>query len=255
LQYPFAVAPGPSVVRQLLRKWFNDLEYFGHLAFVVGKNDALGQHVGNHEKPFRRHVPQLNWPAGLHLILGLTAEGEGSGFLFMTRQLAIDPGLQRFQEVTFLFRRQPDQYRHAVAEQNGDAGLAGASCERNRRESFCLEADRIDPVSNIQGVSRYPRSLFSGNEFGFGHRALSSGPENPAASCWHETHQDLMTCEARSSGYPVTDSVRGRRGHCDRWIFVFRRQHQPIGSQPGILPTIEKLAADRTFRPTRPPKR
>src|SRR2546426_5704193 len=36
---PFSVPPGPAVVRQLFRKWFDRLEYFRDLAFVMGKQD------------------------------------------------------------------------------------------------------------------------------------------------------------------------------------------------------------------------
>ena len=133
-QHPFSVPPGSSVVCQLFRERLDDLEHLGHLAFVMGKLDALGQHVRNHKKSLQRHVPQLNRSARLYLILGLAGDNDGHGFLLKAREPPADPGLQPFQEAAFVLGRNADQHRDAVAEQDGDAGLANPDRERDRRQ-------------------------------------------------------------------------------------------------------------------------
>ena len=119
------------MICQLFRKWLDDLEYLFNFAFVMGKHDALGQDVGDDKKPFRQHIPQLNRPSRLNLILGLAGECNDGGFLLNAREFAADPGLQLFQKAGFLFWRKPDQYRDAVAKKNSDAGLANPKRERD----------------------------------------------------------------------------------------------------------------------------
>jgi hypothetical protein len=161
------------VIGQLPGEWFDDLEYFRDFAFVVGQHDAFRQHIGNDKKPFQQHVPQLNRSAGLNLILGSTGKCDDRGFFLKTLKLAADPGLQPFQKTGFIFRRKADQHRDAIAEKNGDAGLANPDRERDRGKSFILEAHGIDAVAKMQGVRGDPCPDFGRNEFGFGHPAVS----------------------------------------------------------------------------------
>jgi hypothetical protein len=140
----------------------------------MGKHDTLRQHVGNDKKPFRQHVPQLNRSSRLNLILGLTGERKYRGFLFKTRELATDPGLQSFQKADFIFRRKADQHRDAIAKKNRNAGFANPDRERDRRKSFAFETDRIDPISHMQRVRGNLCSHFGGNQFGSGHDTISS---------------------------------------------------------------------------------
>jgi hypothetical protein len=135
----------------------------------VGKHDALRQDIRNDKKPFRRHVAQLNRSSRLNLILGLVGERNDRGFLLKPLELPTNPGRQLFQETAFVLRRKPDQYRDPVAKQNGDASLANPGRERDRRKRFSLEANRIDPVTNMQCVCGNPCSRFGGNYFRFGH--------------------------------------------------------------------------------------
>jgi len=53
LQNPPAVPSGPPMICQFLGKWLDDLEHFGHIALVMRQHDALGQHVGDDQEPFR----------------------------------------------------------------------------------------------------------------------------------------------------------------------------------------------------------
>jgi hypothetical protein len=165
------------VIRQFLGKGFDDLEHLGDFAFVIGEHDALGQHIGNHQKPFRQHVPQLNRPTRLDLILilGLAGQRHDRGFLLETREPAADPRLQLFQKSGFIFRRKADQHRDAITKQHGNAGFADPDRERHRRKRSAFEAHGIDPVADMQGVRGHPCSHVGGNEFGPGHQVACSG--------------------------------------------------------------------------------
>jgi len=103
-QHPFSAPPSSSVICQLFCKWLDDLEHFGHFAFVMGEHDALCQDVRNDKKPLGRHVPQLNRSSRLNLILGLTGERNNRGFILKALELPTDPGRQLSQEAAFVLR-------------------------------------------------------------------------------------------------------------------------------------------------------
>jgi hypothetical protein len=161
------------VICQLFRKWLDDLEHFCRFAFVMGKHNALRKDIGNDKKPFGRHVPQLNRSSRLNLVLGFTGERNDRSFFLKTHELATDPGLQRFQKVDFSFGRKANQHRDAVAKQNSDTGLANLDRERERRKHFSLEARRIDPISNVQGMCGDPCTRFRRDNCRFGHHDIS----------------------------------------------------------------------------------
>jgi hypothetical protein len=142
LQNLFSIPSGSSVIGQFLGEWFDDLEYFRDLAFVIGERDAFRQHIGNDKKPLQQHVPQLNRSSGLNLIFGSTGECDDSGFFLKTLKLATDSGFQPFQKAGFIFRGKTDQHRDAIAEENGDAGLPDPDRERNRRKSLIPPSPR-----------------------------------------------------------------------------------------------------------------
>jgi hypothetical protein len=173
LQNRSAVPSGSSVIRKLSRKWFDDLEHFRNLAFVVSQHDAFGQDIGNDEQSLRQHIPQLNRPSRRHLIFERTVDRDNRGFLLKTREPSIDPGLQPFQKTNFIFRRNTDQHRDAITKKYGDAGFAKPERKRHRRQGFIFKAHRVDPVSNIQGVCGKSPSCFGGNNFRLAHDAVS----------------------------------------------------------------------------------
>ncbi len=173
LQHALSVSSGLTVIRQFPGKGFDDLEHFRDFALVIGQHDTLRQHVGDNQQPFRRHIPQLNRPARLDLIVGLIAARDKGGFFLEPRELAADPGRQFGQERGFIFRRKPDQHRDAVAKQHRDARLADLDGKRHRRQGVAFKTPGVDAVADMQRVRCHPRAHIGRNEFGFGHHAVS----------------------------------------------------------------------------------
>ena len=234
------------MIGQFLGEWFDDLEYFRDLAFVIGERDTFRQHIGNDKKPFQQHVPQLNWSSGLNLILGSTGECDDRGFFLKTLKLAADPGLQPFQKAGLIFRRKADQYRDAIAKENGDAGFANPDRERDRRKSFILEAHGIDAVAQMQGVRGNPCPDFGRNKFGFGHPAVPSSLQ-ASKTAYHCGR--LRPNKPRAAATMRMPALLRRWGCGNARIFMLRRQNQPIRPQPAVSPGFQQAAAHGAFGP------
>ncbi len=112
----------------------DDFEHFGDLTLVVREHHTLCQHIRNNKQSFQRHIPQLDRPSGLNLIIHLAGERDGCGLLLETGELAADPRLQSGHKTRFVFRQKADQHRDAIAKKNGNSGLADPDRQRDRRK-------------------------------------------------------------------------------------------------------------------------
>jgi hypothetical protein len=57
------VAEELSGRRQFPHKGLDGLEHMRHLALVMGKHNAFGEHVRHHQEPRHRHVTHMDRPA------------------------------------------------------------------------------------------------------------------------------------------------------------------------------------------------
>ena len=173
-----AAAGGGEAVRERL----DQFEHLVDLALVAHQRDVLREHVGDHQHARRRQVLERDRAAGHHLVVPLRRDLDGRGLVLDLGVAAGQARTDAADDLVLLDRRQPDQDDDAVAEQDGETGVADAKRKRRRRDEVAaLEPCGVEALAQQEGAGGHSRHdvrdrqwISHGRSWTFGGGGLST---------------------------------------------------------------------------------
>ena len=153
------VSGSSSYPREFSRERLDGVEHVGDLPFVVRQHDALGERVGDDQKPFQRHLAHQNRAARRDQFFGFLGNLDFRPLLLGRSDGAEGARLQALEEIGFLLGREADEHHNAVAKHHGQSVFSDPHRERRAGEDLPLEAGCVNAIADQEGVRRELRGV------------------------------------------------------------------------------------------------